>query len=368
MRFVPGRLTAALGIVLALGQLPARAQTGESGPAPGIQVSPAPAVFPESGGWGAPAPGPGPLPWPGARLEPPLDYILDNQNRPVVPDAFLDRAFHPPPGWFTDAEVGMAWLHLLNQATGQVMLAGTPTTVQLPTASLGLTAIPRIGIGYRFQEMGELTLSYQGMFGQGREVLPNFDALGAGSLRSRLNMSVVDFDWAGSENSLGPLWDMKWRFGVRYANIFFDSQAQGAQILDERTSNIFNGAGVRAGLDLHRALPVPGLSLFGKIEGSFLVGPVSQSFEETVRESNGTIVSGVGNSTHHVNQDAFTNTATPLILILEGGFSYVPSDWGHWLRLSAVYHFEQWWAMGIPLTGDGLLTVNGIFFKAELNF
>ncbi len=212
--------------------------------------------------------------------------------------------------------------------------------------------------------MGEFTLSYQSLVRDGHAFLPAFDPLGAtGFLTSRMNFNVVDLDYSGSEISLGPGWDMKWRVGLRYANAYFDSSAFGG-ILQQRTSNLFNGAGPRAGLDLWRALPLPGLALFGRLEGNFLVGPLHQNFNESIVQANGTVLSGAGTS----RPDAFSNTATPLILNFEAGFGYTPPSLSRWLRLSAVYQFQQWWNLGLPLSSDGQLTINGVFFRAEVHY
>jgi hypothetical protein len=228
---------------------------------------------------------------------------------------------------------------------------------------LSFTASPRIGVGYRFPVMGEITLSYQSLVSTGNGVVSGFDALGPGGLTSRVNFNVVDLDYSGSEISLGHWMDMKWRVGVRYSNIYFDSRISGAA-LEQHGSSLFNGAGPRAGLDLWKALPPPGLALFGRIEGNFLVGPVNQHFGESLRLADGTIVSGTGGPP----PGAFTNTATPMALTLEAGLGYTPLDWGHWVRLSAVYQFQQWWNLGIPLESNGQLSINGVFFRAEITY
>ncbi len=47
----------------------------------------------------------------------------------------------------------------------------------------------------------------------------------AAALNSHLNFQLGDLDYAGHETSLGPCWGMKWRIGLRTADVFFDSQA-----------------------------------------------------------------------------------------------------------------------------------------------
>ncbi len=244
--------------------------------------------------------------------------------------------------------------HLINQVHGQVPINGGVDTVQLPTAPLDWTGSPRVGVGYRFANAGELIFSYQFLLSSGTSLLPNFDAAGNASLHSRLNMNVANFDWVSLENSLGPDWGMKWRAGIAFTNAYFDSTATG-QVLTQRTSTLINTAGVRAGLELNRALPYPGLALFGRVDGMFMVGPGDQRVEETIRN----VASG---------KTSNSVPATPIVLTLEGGMSYSPPALGRWLRLTAAYHFEQWWALGFPTTSDLELTVQGIILRAEITY
>jgi hypothetical protein len=274
----------------------------------------------------------------------------------------LDPRFYPPPGWFASVETGIVKPHLLNQVNGQVPIGGGLDTVKLPTAPLDWTATPRVGVGYRFANAGELIFSYQSLISSGTTTLPNFDAAGNGSLHSRLNMNVANLDWVSLENSFGPDWGMKWRAGIVYTNAYFDSTGTG-QMVTQRTANLINTAGVHTGLELNRALPFPGLSLFGRMDGMFMVGPVNQSVEETIGTA-----SGRTNNIYIPGVNSFTNTATPLVLTLEGGVSYTPVSAARWLRLTAAYHFEQWWDVGMPLSSDVQLTIQGIVFRAEITF
>jgi hypothetical protein len=274
----------------------------------------------------------------------------------------LDPRFYPPPGWFTSAGVGIVKPHLLNQVNGQVPINGGLDTVKLPTAPLDWTATPRVGVGYRFANAGELLFSYQSVLSSGTTSLPNFDAVGNGSLHSRLNLNLVNLDWISRENSFGPNWGMKWLAGIAYTNMYVDSTATG-QALTQRTANLINTAGAHAGLDLNWALPYPGLSLFGRMDGMFMVGPVNQSVEETIGP-----VSGRTNNIYIPGVNSFTNTVNPMVLILEGGVSYTPPSVSRWLRFTAAYHFEHWWDVGMPLSSDVQLTIQGIILRAEINF
>src|SRR5262249_18005897 len=140
---------------------------------------------------------------------------------------------------------------------------------------------PRFELGYRFpQGCGELLVSYRFLSTEGSDTLSSFDLDGSeGLLRSRLSLDVVDIDYASREYCLDSHWGMKWRVGVRIADVVFASRADGL-FIEQRTSNDFVGAGPHVGLDLWRSLPVPGLALFGKVEGAFPVGEITQGFEE----------------------------------------------------------------------------------------
>jgi hypothetical protein len=286
-------------------------------------------------------------------------------------EAFQDIRWTPPPGWFTNLDLGLAFVHLQNHLTGQVFVGGNLNLFQLPTADLDVIVTPRIGVGYRLPHMGEITLTYQSITGQGTETLPDFNGTGPAGLRSRLNVNVADLEWWGSEISLGPLWDMKWHVGVRYANIYSDSQATSAALM-QGASNLFNGAGPIAGLDLWRALPPPGLALYGRIVGAYLIGPVHQSYEE------GTpgfyTVNHAATGSAPVAGGLNTNTATPMILDVEAGLGYTP-PWAHWVRLSAGYQFQQWWNLGVSsipnfpnMPADVQFTSHAIFFRAEIHY
>src|SRR5205823_12173821 len=114
-------------------------------------------------------------------------------------------------------------------------------TVHLPTASLDWVAAPRIELGYRFAEgAGAVIASYYGVNTTGNALIADFDPLGAGALRSRLETNVVDLDYGNFQYALSQRWLLFWRVGARLSHAYFDSQAAGA-ILEQRTSNFYFG-------------------------------------------------------------------------------------------------------------------------------
>jgi hypothetical protein len=299
------------------------------------------------------------LPFVGGHVPPPACAPYEDCNGPLLQgDPLLDPSHSPPPGWYAAVEFGIVGPHIKNRLTAGVPLGTVTEQVQLPTADLDWTVAPRFEVGYRFaQGFGDLLVSYRTLRSEGRDTLVNFD-LGDGLLRSRLDVNVIDLDYASREFSLGPCWDMKWKAGVRLANIFFDSRADGL-ILAERTSNHFFGAGPHAGLDLWRFIGTKGLAVFGRLEGAVAIGDIDQGFEEVVLTSNGTVLGGAAN-VHGVQ-------AVP-VLGVEAGVGWCPSGPGHWLRLAAGYQFERWWYVGTAGDSSAELTVQGVFLRAELAF
>jgi hypothetical protein len=233
---------------------------------------------------------------------------------------------------------------------------GMVSTVHAQQAELDWTGVPRLAVGYRFAEgCGEVLVSYRFLISEGTEVAPNFDFLGDGQVKSRLNMNVIDLDYRSSEYSLAPRWDMRWTVGARIASVYFDSRVMG-QFLGMRTSNDFFGAGPHAGLELARHFDLPGLAAFGRIDGSVLVGGIDQAFEETFTFPG----TAVGNAVNvHSTQAVET-------LSFELGLRYIPP--GERIRFSLGYQFEYWWGLGKAGPSSAELSDQGIFFRSEFNF
>jgi hypothetical protein len=231
--------------------------------------------------------------------------------------------------------------------------------VSLPTAELDWTASPRIELGYRFsQGFGEFLLAYHSVVSEGTGTLADFDFDGGqGFLKTRLDLNVLDLDYASREFSLGPHWDMKWKVGARLASVFFDSRATGF-FLDQRVSNQFYGAGPHLGLDLWRYLNGPELALFARFEGAALLGDIKQTFGETVAVDD-LRLGGVNT----VRQDQ-----TVPVVGLQLGLGWTPCWSGNWLRFAAGYEIEQWWSVGRAGASRGDLTIQGLFLRGEWSF
>ena len=345
---------------------------GQEGPVPGNPPASLPNPPPPIGP-GAPLPPP-----PGAVLPPPPGAVAPLAPAPFLPppynpyqdtngpllrgDPLLDQPHYPPPGWFGAVELNLVVPHIQNGLVAPVTVAGgSPQVVHLPTAELEWTGAPRLEVGYRFPEgCGEVLASYRLLSSEGTDTIPNFDLDGgAGFLRSRLSANVLDLDYSSREFSLAPRWDMKWKAGVRLADIFFDSRAEGF-FLEERTSNLFYGAGPHLGLDLWRQIEdVPGLGLFLRLEGATVIGQIRQSFEQTLVTQDGGLAGGAA-EVHHTQ-------AVP-VFNLQLGLSWTPCWRGRYRRFAFGYEFERWWYLGQAGDSRAELTDQGIFFRAEFGF
>ena len=176
-------------------------------------------------------------------------------------------------------------------------------------------------------------------------------------LTSRLDVNVIDLEYASREFALGPNWDMKWKVGARLASVFFDSKAVG-QYIEQRSSNDFLGAGPHVGLDLWRSLPVRQWSLFTRLEGLALLGDIKQNFEESVAFG-----SSYGSGTSTARQDQ----AIPE-LDLQAGLAWTPCWSERWLRFAVGYEFEQWWYLGQVGGNHAELQTQGVFLRGEWSF
>jgi hypothetical protein len=245
---------------------------------------------------------------------------------------------------------------------------GTTDTITVPAADLDWTASPRFELGYRLPEnLGEFSLAYRFLLSEGSTNIPA-DAgttrfpVGPNDLfvKSRLTFNVVDLDYATARFYPSPNWNLKWRVGPRLASIFFDSR-QLNDVVFQRASNYFFGAGGHAGLDIERRLGATGLALYGRVDGAVVIGRTRQTFDDSINNPDGTVTSGF--------LDQVATKALP-VLNLQVGLSYVPPrDTGlDFLRFTGGYQFERWWMLGKVGDSAAELTIQGIFLRAEMDF
>lgn len=263
-------------------------------------------------------------------------------------DRLLDPPYLAPPGWFFDLDVGVTKGHVKNQlsTTVQNPATGNADLVGLPAAPLDWTISPRLEAGYRLPSgFGEVALSYRFLATQGSELVAGAD--GPTRLSSLLDVNQADLDYASEEFSLWPRWDMRWRLGLRYASVYFDSRADepfdlaaaGSGVFRTRTTNSYVGLGPHSGVELARRFSDAGLSFVLKGEFSLLIGRVRQQFIET------TTTAGPDGRPLVGSLAASDSQGVP-VLGLQAGLAWQPPEYPD-VRLYLGYVYEYWWDVGL---------------------
>jgi hypothetical protein len=244
-----------------------------------------------------------------------------------------------------------------------------PDTVQLPSARLDWTVSPRFEVGYRLPSgFGAFAVAYQFLASDGTGTLAEPD--GVASLKSRLDVHVFDLDYASRELSLWPCWDMRWFFGGRLADIYFDSRAEepfaeaaaGSGIFVKRDTDRFVGIGPHLGLELERRLADWGLAVVGRVDGWIDLGRIRQGFfeESTTLGPTGQPLTG---ETH-----IRSSQAVPMFH-MQLGVSWQPPEWPN-AHFFAGYQYEHWWNLGRLnlIASKGELEDHGLWLEAGFNF
>lgn len=371
------------------GAVPAEAQSLSTPPSPPAH---------EANGSSEPNPLPGlprPADQPASLYQPapagPL-YGCPELERPYFEcDPLLDPPCLPQPGWLFDVQIGALGSsvvesvgHFAPGATVPAVAGTNYASVAVPMAPLDWTVSPRFELGYRLPSgFGEVDVSYRFLSTQGTAA--TLDATGApATLTSHLSMNVIDLDYASRETSLGPCWDMKWRFGLRYADIYFDSQMTGTVVdpfnnpnptpppalITYQSPTITDnawGVGPHAGVELKKRalLDNPwGLEFVARLDGGVVFGEVTQRV---------TAISG--------NAPGATvfpwELNCPEQMAMVGGF--LGLDWHppryHNLGLLVGYSGEYWWNVGRLADPDvyngqsaGEVGTQGPVFRLECNY
>jgi hypothetical protein len=271
------------------------------------------------------------------------------------------------PGWFFDVDLGILKPVLKNRAQNDTALPDG-TILQLPTADQAWTVSPLFEVGYRLpNSIGLFALSYRFLASDGHSTLTN-PAGNDFAFRSRLDFNVIDFDYGTAPYTFAPRWDWQWRLGFRYANVFFDSRVSN-DLQSQQTSNDFTGGGPHARLDLYRHLAfVPGVSLFGRLDGAAVLGRITQKFRSGLTNPDGTRTA-----------EFFEQNSTQMVPVLQvqAGLSYTPPGW-HDLHFAAGYQFEGWWyvgQLGFDGTNGGTISASrgefytqGVFLRGQIDF
>jgi hypothetical protein len=280
---------------------PAAAMPGpdaaEYNPLPGL---PQPPQVP--GSLYAPPPPPGP---PAPDLERPY----------FQPDPLLDPPQLGLPGWFFSVDAYVLKPHLDNSTMSLPVTFpdGTPFTVGPNASLLNWTVSPRIELGYRLPSgFGGIAVSWRGLAAQGSQGVIGAD--GPALLSSRLDYNIGSLDWVSQEYTPWHLCDTWVRFGLRYFNDYYDSQASepfaeaaaGSTIFNQRSTNSSWSVGPHAEVDLRKRLNFWGLAIMSQLDLSEGWGRVRQNFSA----SSTTSLSGAPQS---VVQSISTSDAIPLV-------------------------------------------------------
>ena len=367
--------TARLLLVLALlgGMLtvsPALAQT-EDGPAAADEETASPAAAPEPdflktlprppdqpASLFAPAPPVGPPP---PNLEGPY----------FVQDPLLNPPELGAVGWFADVDAGILKPHLLNHVSLPVKFPdGSSTQVGVNAVPLNWTVAPRIEVGYRFLSgLGGVALSYRNMTSEGSQGVIGAD--GPATLSSLLNVSVIDLDWVSNEYTQLRGWEMRLRFGLRYLNAYFGSQANepfaeaaaGTTINQMATSNSTWALGPHAGVDVRRRLGFWGLAVTGFVDASDGWSRLRQTFFA----SSTTSASGLPQT----GQFSTSTSSSAPVLTARLGLNWQPPAYPT-IHLFAGGQLDYWWDIGrngsFISTPYGYFWDSGILLRGEWNF
>jgi hypothetical protein len=308
-----------------------------------------------------PAPPPGPP-------QPPLFGPYFEQ------DPRLDRPEWSQPGWFADVDLSAMGAHFKNRLNGTVQVGDRPPdAVHVPGADLDWTVSPRFEAGYRLPSgFGAFGLSYRFLATQGTAIGPGPD--GPAALKSHLDLHIIDLDYISREFSVWPnaeAWKMQFRFGLRWASIYYDANSTesideavaGGGIFSARATDRFVGFGPHVGVELARQLHRQGFSVVGRIDGWISLGRIRQGFfeESTTLGPDGSPLGSVS----HVS----SSQAVPA-LNLQVGVAYQPPAYPN-LEFFIGYQYEYWWNVGrLSLTANsrGELSDQGITLRAAFNY
>jgi hypothetical protein len=264
-----------------------------------------------------------------------------------------------PPGWFGLVELEFLKPVLKDKLKSSNAFGNGTGTLEVPTSKLPWTVAPLFEAGYRLPaETGYFALGYRFFTAEGNSS-PTIDGLPT-NIRTRVNFNSVNFDYGSALIEPAPRYQIGWRLGIQFTDIFFDSTATTTG-LQEQSSNDFYGAGPHGRLDVVRHIvPVPGLDLFGRLDGAFLIGPVSQHFRQ--------------NTTNMALETDRRYQSVPT-LTLQAGLGYTPPSLPN-LHFTTGYQFENYWYLGqLGETSNGTvppsrgeLSAQGWFLRAQLDF
>ncbi len=273
-------------------------------------------------------------------------------------------------GWYGTMEVDLLKPRISSGLTSpNPLVASFANPTSLPVAPLDWVGAPRIGIGYHLKDgLGDLYIDYRLVASQGSQNLPNFDAMGNGVLHSRLNINTFDFSYINPE-FLGltdhiedrPAFrrNLQGGLGVSVMSAFFDSIANGQQILEERISSQFAGIGPQLFFRYDQQIGHRPLFVYTRVGAAGVIGAIQQRFTQTEIQNGQGVV---GNYNTGLLSTGIGRGS------LEAGLSWIPTELPIPLKFTMGYRFERWWNFASTNDSFGELTLQGIFCRAEWRY
>jgi len=308
------------------------------------------------------------------------------------PDPLLDRPDQAQPGFYTNVELSLIMPSLRNQLRGVVTnpVTGNLETISFQGNPLNDTVMPDLELGYRLANgWGSLQLGYRFLNTQGSDTSlngplaggaiisvspPNF-APALASQKGQLDFNIIDLTYVSQWFSFRPNWYLRAGAGFRTMTLYFDSSIQfldpthggvGGPIT-QTESNFLYGFGGWGFCEAEWRCGIPGLSVFGRMEGMDAYARISQNFNEI-------LFAGPGAASQTAGVRWYNGVGVPE---LRGtvGLSYVVPKWNY-SRFTVGYQYEAFFQIG-RITEFGLsnypddrgqLTLQGLVLRAEFNF
>lgn len=267
------------------------------------------------------------------------------------------------PGWFFDAELALVYPSFRFRIENTAPLPNTGQTLQIPTADLDNALSPTFEAGYRLPgNAGLIAASCAFLYseGKGQGTLSGASA----DVRTKLGVNWLDLDYGVTPYEVAPRYNLSWRLGARILDVDVDSRASNS-LHTQQFSNNFFGAGPHGRVEVERRIvPLPGLSLYGRLDGSVLVGRIRQNFAVNTGPA-GAVVT----DTTSVRYSQTVPTVNA-----QAGLSYSPPSLPG-VKFTSGYLYEQYWSVGrsnddmvgMPRT-KGDLWWHGWFLRGQIDF
>jgi len=292
----------------------------------------------------------------------------------LVKEPLLDLPGFPQAGWYAGAQAELVGAHIVDRLAGTVQV-GTrinPDLVQLEPRGLDPTVAPQAEIGYRLpSNFGGFSVGFRTLSTDG-----TFTAIGPDGLaatQTRLTFTTGHFDYESWVFTPSDNWTMRWRFGAQLVYLYYDVNlnqspgiaAPGSGVLQQRATDMFDGIGPHASVELTHRLGDSGWSLLGMFDFASVFGRIKQDVSETALEP----------SRPRVDWGELPRSSSQTLPIITGllGVNWHPSQWPN-VDFSAGYQIEQWWNVGRFSYDQGFqrsrgdMTLNGLMLRFQYNY